>query len=46
IERYLSALREAGVVIEDMEIRRADLEDVFLNVMGEAKATAQTGSVA
>ncbi|MEG2629758.1 MAG: ABC transporter ATP-binding protein [Comamonas sp.] len=46
IERYLSALREAGVVIEDMEIRRADLEDVFLNVMGEAKAIAQTGSVA
>ena len=44
IERYLSALREAGVVIEDMEIRRADLEDVFLNVMGEAKAS--TGSVA
>ena len=46
IERYLSALREAGVVIEDMEIRRADLEDVFLNVMGEARAQATAGSVA
>ncbi|MOA08936.1 hypothetical protein D3C78_1287380 [compost metagenome] len=40
IEHYLAALREAGVAIEDMEIRRADLEDVFLNVMGEARATA------
>ena len=48
IERYLSALREAGVVIEDMEIRRADLEDVFLNIMGEARSEPQTqaGSVA
>lgn len=44
IEHYLAALREAGVVVEDMEIRRADLEDVFLNVMGEARAPA--GSVA
>ncbi|MCD2512954.1 ABC transporter ATP-binding protein [Comamonas endophytica] len=44
IEGYLSALREAGVAIEDMEIRRADLEDVFLNIMGEAR-TAH-GSVA
>ena len=33
IERYLAALREAGVAMEDMEIRRADLEDVFLQVM-------------
>ena len=33
IERYLAALREAAVAMEDMEIRRADLEDVFLQVM-------------
>ncbi len=33
IERYLATLREAGVAMEDMEIRRADLEDVFLQVM-------------
>ena len=33
IEHYLSTLRQAGVVMEDMEIRRADLEDVFLQVM-------------
>ena len=33
IERFLSTLRETNVVMEDMEIRRADLEDVFLQVM-------------
>ena len=33
IERFLAALREANVVMEDMEIRRAELEDVFLQVM-------------
>ena len=33
IERFLATLREASVVMEDMEIRRAELEDVFLQVM-------------
>ncbi len=33
IEQYLSAIREAGLVVEDVEIRKADLEDVFLEVM-------------
>ena len=33
IERFLATLREAEVVMEDMEIRRAELEDVFLQVM-------------
>lgn len=33
IERYLSAVREAGLVAQDIEIRKADLEDVFLDVM-------------
>lgn len=33
IERFLATLRQAQVVMEDMEIRRADLEDVFLQVM-------------
>lgn len=33
IERHLAALREAGIATEDVEIRRADLEDVFLQVM-------------
>jgi len=33
VERYLAAVREAGLVAHDIEIRRADLEDVFLDVM-------------
>ncbi len=33
IEQYLAAVRQAGVVAEDVEIRKADLEDVFLDVM-------------
>ena len=33
IERHLAALREAGLHAEDVEIRKADLEDVFLDVM-------------
>jgi ABC-2 type transport system ATP-binding protein len=33
VERYLSVLREAGLVAQDIEIRKADLEDVFLDVM-------------
>ena len=34
IEQYLAAIREAGLHAEDVEIRKADLEDVFLDVMG------------
>lgn len=33
IERHLASLREAGLHAEDVEIRKADLEDVFLDVM-------------
>jgi ABC-2 type transport system ATP-binding protein len=33
IERYLAAVREAGLHAQDVEIRKADLEDVFLDVM-------------
>jgi ABC-2 type transport system ATP-binding protein len=33
VERLLAALREAGVRVEDLEIGRADLEDVFLEIM-------------
>ncbi len=35
IEGHLTALREAGLKPEDVEIRKADLEDVFLEVMAE-----------
>jgi ABC-2 type transport system ATP-binding protein len=37
IERYLAAVREAGLQAEDVEIRKADLEDVFLDVMSGAQ---------
>src|SRR5438270_8096289 len=30
IERYLSVIRKAGLRVEDVEVRKADLEDVFL----------------
>lgn len=38
VERILTQARAAGVVVEDMEIRKADLEDVFLDVMAGAQA--------
>jgi len=34
IEHYLAEVRQAGLKVEDVEIRKADLEDVFLDVMG------------
>jgi ABC-2 type transport system ATP-binding protein len=36
VEGTLARLREAGVRIEDLEIGRADLEDVFLSIMQNA----------
>jgi ABC-2 type transport system ATP-binding protein len=33
IEHYLAVIRRAGLRVEDVEIRKADLEDVFLDVM-------------
>jgi ABC-2 type transport system ATP-binding protein len=33
VEGVLARLREAGVRVEDLEIGRADLEDVFLEIM-------------
>ncbi|MDR1968274.1 MAG: ABC transporter ATP-binding protein, partial [Burkholderiaceae bacterium] len=39
IERHLAALREAGVHAEDVEIRKADLEDVFINLMADKEKT-------
>ena len=41
VERILARLREVGVSPEDIEIRKADLEDVFLDLTG-----AQPRSVA
>ncbi|MCY7314668.1 MAG: ABC transporter ATP-binding protein [Rubrivivax sp.] len=43
VEALLAALRAAAVKVEDLEIGRADLEDVFLEIMqGEAPARAPT----
>jgi ABC-2 type transport system ATP-binding protein len=33
VEHYLAAVRQAGLQAQDVEIRKADLEDVFLDVM-------------
>jgi ABC-2 type transport system ATP-binding protein len=33
VEQHLNALRLGGVEVQDVEIRKADLEDVFLDVM-------------
>ncbi len=43
IEQYLAAVREAGLHAQDIEIRKADLEDVFLDVMGSGKNTPAPG---
>lgn len=40
IEQYLAAIREAGLSVEDVEIRKADLEDVFLEVMADKAGVA------
>ncbi|MDY0330118.1 MAG: ABC transporter ATP-binding protein [Thiomonas sp.] len=37
VEQKLAALREAGCEIDDLELRRADLEDVFLELIGAAR---------
>jgi len=39
VEHYLAAVREAGLVAQDVEIRKADLEDVFLDVMAQNKGS-------
>jgi ABC-2 type transport system ATP-binding protein len=45
-ERYLAAVREAGLVAQDIEIRKADLEDVFLDVMAQNKGSVHGAGVA
>jgi len=43
IESHLAALRLAGVALQDLEIRRPDLEDVFLQVMAGHSRSNLTG---
>lgn len=40
IESHLAAVRQTGQVAEDVEIRQADLEDVFLEVMNRQQSVA------
>lgn len=40
IEQYLAAVRQAGLSAQDVEIRKADLEDVFLDVMAKHPSAA------
>lgn len=42
IERYLAVIRRAGLRVEDVEVRKADLEDVFLDVMAGHGQTMDT----
>lgn len=39
IEHQLAALRRAGVRVEDIEIRKPDLEDVFIQIMSGGPAS-------
>ncbi len=42
VEQWLARAREAGVTAEDVEIRKADLEDVFIDVMEKASGAGVT----
>ena len=46
IEHFLAAVRGSGLVAQDVEIRKADLEDVFLDVMAQNKGSAHGVGVA
>ncbi|WP_374410204.1 ABC transporter ATP-binding protein [Hydrogenophaga sp.] len=45
VEQWLARAREAGVVAEDVEIRKADLEDVFIEVMEKSSGRALEAQV-
>jgi len=38
VEPILATLREAGVVIDEMQLQQADLEDIFLQIMDKGAA--------
>ena len=46
IESYLAVIRRAGLRVEDVEIRKADLEDVFLDVMSAHQTDNTPAAVA
>ena len=45
IEQYLAAVREAGIEAQDVEIRKADLEDVFIQLMNSDGAASRPPAV-
>ncbi len=45
IEHFLAAVRQSGLVAHDVEIRKADLEDVFLDVMQKHSGAAAPAGV-
>ena len=46
VERILARVREAGAKVEDIEIRKADLEDVFLELIHGSNAARLAQEVA
>ena len=46
IEQSLALVRQAGLVVEDIEVRKADLEDVFISVMAGAAQADTSEKVA
>jgi ABC-2 type transport system ATP-binding protein len=38
LEAILATLRQAGILVEEMQLRQADLEDVFLRIMAKGAA--------
>jgi ABC-2 type transport system ATP-binding protein len=45
VERILTQVREAGLAVEDIEITKADLEDVFLDITGsQPRARAEVAA--
>ena len=46
IERWLGVLRQSAVPVEDVEIRKPDLEDIFLEVMESSGQGTESGVTA
>jgi ABC-2 type transport system ATP-binding protein len=46
VERLLARVRESGVAVQDIEIRKADLEDVFLDLMENKTAAPEMAEAA
>ena len=42
VEGILARLRESGAVIDDMQLQQADLEDIFLQIMGDGQSVRDT----